>query len=126
MEVALDRTHDDRASRGGLCRLAQQGFENRHAGLHGAGGDQDLGNVETVVFEILSNDAHSGNEAFLEDVIDVEPLFEGLLSHLPDDICFTYVEQVVHQCVISHFPSPGLFNKVSQSLKYIGGEKQIR
>ena len=126
MEVAFDRAHDDRTSRGGCSRLGQQRLENGHAGLHGPGGNQHLGNVETVVFEILSNDAHSGNEAFLEDVIDVEPLFEGLLSHLPDGICFTYIEQVVHQCVISHFPSPELFTKVSQSLKYIGGEKQIR
>ena len=58
------------------------------------------------MLEILTDDAHAGYEAFLKDVIDIETLLESLLCHLFDGVRLTYVEEMVHQCVISHFRSP--------------------
>src|ERR1039458_2848343 len=66
VEVAAHGAHQQGPDALDALAGAEEGFEHGHAGLHRAGGDEHLGDVENVVLEIFSHHAHAGDQALVQ------------------------------------------------------------
>ena len=53
-----------------LSFALSSGLSTRHAGLHRAGGDQHFRDVEDVVLEVFADDAHAGDQAVGEHLLN--------------------------------------------------------
>jgi hypothetical protein len=85
VQIALDRADGDLAPRfapGG----GDEGFEKGQAGLHGAGGDQQFGDVGFVPGETVAHFAHGRNHGLVEKRVDVLLRCDGALDHFGDDV----------------------------------------
>src|ERR1039458_6997089 len=69
VQVAAHGAHEQRANALDALAGAEEGFEHRHAGFHGARGDEHLGDVENVVLEIFSHHAHAGDQALVQNLL---------------------------------------------------------
>jgi hypothetical protein len=102
VEIAAHGAHEQTAGLRGGAAGNEQGFEHGHAGLHRAGRDEHLGDVEDVVLKILADDGHAGDEALLEHFLHGAAGGEGVLGHLFDVLGFALVEALVHVGVVDH------------------------
>ena len=53
------------------------GFQNLNANLHSFCGYQHLGNEDLVVFEFLTNNAHSVDHTFVQDLNGIASLIQS-------------------------------------------------
>ena len=83
VEVAFDGAHDYGAD-GFDAGRGEDGFEVGHAGLHGAGGDEDFGDEDDVVAEFDADDGHAVEESVVEDVVGGVALVEALFGEAVD------------------------------------------
>ena len=68
VDVALDRA-DHHLSHFRRAGLGQQRAQDRHAGFHGVGGEQDFGDEQDAVAKILADDAHALDQGLGEHAI---------------------------------------------------------
>ena len=97
VEVAADSSHEQDA--GGLdtgILRREQGLQYGHARFHGARSNQHLGHIKHVVFEILADDAHAGDQAFAQNFLNAPALGQRVAGHLLDLFGFAFVEALVH------------------------------
>ena len=108
MQVAANGAHEEHA---GALRVAvagaQKWLEHRHAGFHGAGGDENFRDVEDVVLEIFADYAHARNQAFRHYFLNLTPFGQSVLGHLLDLRGFAFVKALIHEGVIGHGRSQG-------------------
>src|SRR5262249_32764740 len=70
MQITLHSPHNDGALAAGVFAFRQQWAQYFHSGFHCSRREKYFWNKDAVVFEILADDAHSGDQAILEDFID--------------------------------------------------------
>ncbi len=82
VQVAANGAHQQHADvpRRLAFACAQERLEHGHAGLHRARRNQDLGNVEHVVLEVLADDTHAGNEAIGQDLLHRAAFSQGVAA----------------------------------------------
>ena len=116
VDVALDRA-DHHLARRRCPGLGQQRAQDRHAALHGVGGEQHLGHEQDAVAEIDADDGHAadqrlgqhavGRPAALEQDVDalldlgLEAVIEVVL-HLLDELVVVQRPQVEIATVLAH------------------------
>ena len=88
---------------GGLAQRLDLVFEEAganqlHPLLHGAGGDQHLGDVEFVVFELFADHVHAGDQAFVQSLAHRGFLFQGLIDQFLDLGCLS-LDDVFSNCL---------------------------
>jgi hypothetical protein len=106
MQVSSDGAHEECSHGLGIAVFGgKEGFKNLHAGLHGASGDENFRDVEDIVFEVFSNDAHAGDESFCKDLLKMPAFGKGVLGHLFDFFGFALIEALIHQGVVNHVGS---------------------
>ena len=95
VDVALDRADDDLADRLG-AGLGEERPQDRHAGLHRVGGEEDLGHEQDAVAEVDADDLHAGDERVVEDPRGRPAAPEQDVRALDDLGGHAVVEVVVH------------------------------
>ena len=95
MDVALDRAdhHGTHARRTGF---GQQGLEDEHAALHGIGGQQNLGNEQDTVAEVVADDGHATHQRLGQDTVGSPAAFQQNVHRLFDLFLETVIEVVEH------------------------------
>ena len=83
MQVALDGA-DDSGALGLDAGRNQVGLQDGDAGVHGAGGNEDLRDENFIVFELFADDVHTGEQALVEDLCGLDALVDRLLDQLLD------------------------------------------
>src|SRR6185437_17011975 len=58
--------------------------------------------IKDVVFEILTNDAHPGDEAIRQNLRDWPAFGQRVFGHLLDLLGFAFVKALIHKSVIRH------------------------
>ena len=94
VDVALDRADHHLADLLGTG-LGQQGTQDDHAGLHGAGRQEDLRHEEDAVAEVDSHDPHAFDQGLGQNIIRHPAAFEQNIHALFDLFLETVIE-VVH------------------------------
>ena len=88
MQVALDGADADLA--GGLYAiLSQQGLEQVGTHVHGTGSHQNFGNKDFIVLELLTDDAHTGQQTLFQNLLGGNAFVNSLLYQSLDDLCLT-------------------------------------
>src|SRR5262249_5741556 len=106
VQVAADGSHQqDAGAFDGAVLRAQEGFEHRHARLHGSGCDQYFRHVENVVLEVLADHAHPSDQSVGEHFLNRTPFGQGILVHLLDLFGVALVEVLIHQRIVRHVGS---------------------
>ena len=95
VDVALDRADDDLADRLG-AGLGEERAQDRHAGLHRVGREEDLGDEQDAVAEVDADDLHARHERVVEDAGRRPAATEQDVRALDDLGGHAVVEVVVH------------------------------
>ncbi len=95
MDIALHRANDHLAH-GLRPGCDQQGFENRHAGLHGVGSQKHFGDEENAVPEVNSHNGHSRHQRFVQSTRRRPAPTQKDSSAFIDFFGQTIIEVVVH------------------------------
>ena len=93
VEVPLDRAHEHGAEWFDPGRR-QDRIQVRHAGLHGASGDEDFGDEDDIVAKLDAYHRHAGDEAVAQDGVRGEILVQSF-SGQPVDLVLFADDQVV-------------------------------
>ena len=95
VDVALDGADHHLADRLD-AGLGEQRAQDRHAGLHGVGGEEHLGHEQDAVAEVDPDDAHAFDERLVQRVVGAPAAAEQQVGALGDLVGQAVVEVVVH------------------------------
>ncbi|MPN32975.1 hypothetical protein SDC9_180458 [bioreactor metagenome] len=91
MQIALYRADDD-APRGLHARFREQGLEHFDAHVHCPRGNQHLGHEDLVVLKLAADDAHAGQQAFLQNLLGGVAFLNRLRDKLLYDLRFAFLQ----------------------------------
>jgi|GEM_PF-2611461 len=76
--------------------FGQKGPQDLHRGLHGVGGEEDLGDEQNAVSEVDADDAHALDQGVVQDAIGAPVAAEQDVGALDEFVGEAVVQVVVH------------------------------